>query len=741
MHLLRPVLFSLLGVVLAAGSLSAQSAGAGGPADEYFRGYILKGEAERMEQSGDALGALAKYRQAQEIFDSIAKNYPVWEAEMLTYRRQKLNDAIARVEAQPASSSPAPAAQDAPEPEPSARQGPLPTIKVKPAPLANPGPVTAAPLPATNALLPVPESASQPGVADGLPSLSEFFNNYERAYKNRFEQLDRQNKQYEGDLVKWQKWYEWASGELRTSKDTIDSLTERGAQLEKAVAQMERDAKAGRANSAELTQLKQQQAQTTAELAQARAKLAAAQKAVSEGAGKLAEATDALTKMRSERDSAVKDREGMAAERDAAQKKADAAGKERDKLAAETLGVKTELDNLKRATGAGSSKAMLAKNEQLRKELDEARAMIEKLKGDVTKKDAEITQLKGQLAGVQGELANLRKENAAYQTQVSELTLQLKDVQSKMETKTEQPPGLLAENQMLRGIILRQLRAQARQQEAKTNIIAELQKTENASKDLLQQVEELSTARVTLTPDEEKLFTDPQLKEALGTSGFQATLMASSTGKSPNNAPAAAPSPEAEKKSDSSSPAALMEKGNRALQDDKLAEAAAAYEDLLRAEPKNASALIGLGSARMREGKYAEAEVALKKCLKYEPDNDAAHFTLGITHFKQDHFKESMSSFESSLDKQPKNARAHHYLGIIASKMSLLPRAEREFKTALAIDPAYGDAHFNLAVLYISWDPPKWEEARSQYADAIKKGVKADPNLEKILDGKAVSAR
>ena len=713
MNIFRSVLLNFIGSLLLAGPMSAQTTAAGGAADEYFRGYILKGEAERVEQAGDLQTALAKFRQAQEIFDSIAKNYPVWEVQMLTYRRQKLQDALTRVEnkiaAPAAAPSPAPASA-APMPDPAQGFG-------IGSPAAQAGITPAAPQSPTG----------------GLPSLSDFLSNYEQAYKRRFEQLDQQNKQYEADLMKWQKWYEWASGELKASKETTNALAQRGAQLEQAVAQMEREAAAGRANAGELKALRQHQAETAAQLLQAQQKVATMERTAKEAAQKLADASVALTKLQGERDMAVK-------ERDEAVKKADTAGSERDKLAAESLGMKTELDKLKRTMGGSSNKEMLARNEQLRKDLDAARAQIATLKGDLTKKDAEITQLKGQLTSVQGELTTLRQQNAAYQTQVSELTLQLKDVQSKMDGKTPESPEMLAENQMLRGIILRQLRSQARQQEAKSNVIAELQKTENASKELLQHVEELKTARVTLTPDEEKLFTEPQLKEALSGSGFQATLMASSTEKSEGSKGA----------SDTSSPAkagapgsasALMEKANQLLQDDKPVEAATAYEEVLRAEPKNTSALIGLGSAKMRAGKYADAEVALKKCLTSDPENETAHFTLGIIYFKQDRNKEAMTSFEKSIVKRQQNARAHHYLGIIATKMGLMDRAEREFKTALAIEPAYGDAHFNLAVLYVSWDPPKWDQARSHYSDALKKGVKPDANLEKILNGAAVSAR
>ena len=108
---------------------------------------------------------------------------------------------------------------------------------------------------------------------------------------------------------------------------------------------------------------------------------------------------------------------------------------------------------------------------------------------------------------------------------------------------------------------------------------------------------------------------------------------------------------------------------------------------------------------------------------------------MAVTYFKQESWKDSMTFFEKSLDKSPQNASARHYLGIIATKLSLMERAEREFKTALAIDPNHGEAHFNLAVLYATWDPPQWDKARESYTAALKKGVKPDQSLERLLEG------
>ncbi len=127
-----------------------------------------------------------------------------------------------------------------------------------------------------------------------------------------------------------------------------------------------------------------------------------------------------------------------------------------------------------------------------------------------------------------------------------------------------------------------------------------------------------------------------------------------------------------------------------------------------------------------------------------DPDNEPASFHLGVTQFKQQHWNDAMVSFEKSLSKRPQNASARHYLGIIATKMNFMERAEREFKTALAIEPKYGEAHFNLAVLYVTWDPPQWAKAKEAYDEALKAGVAPDDALEKLLKNspaKSVSIR
>jgi tetratricopeptide (TPR) repeat protein len=271
---------------------------------------------------------------------------------------------------------------------------------------------------------------------------------------------------------------------------------------------------------------------------------------------------------------------------------------------------------------------------------------------------------------------------------------------------------------------MRQIRLQDMQQIQKEAVIADLSKMENVSKQLLEQVEQIGAQRIALTPEEQKLFTLPQLQEINGVAGIQGTVMAKAGDRS--SSPAVDP---AAKSLD-----ALVEKGNSLLEGQKYTEAIAVYEDVLRTDPKNASGFAGLAWAQLQTSKLEEAEITLKKALAYDANNPTSHYMLGVTLFRRERMNEAMASFEKSLELNGKNARARHYLGVITSKMGLAERAEREFKSSLAIDPSYADAHFNLAVLFITWDPPRWDDARKHYKDALEKGLKADPNIERLLN-------
>lgn len=681
--------------------------------DIYLRGFTINNEAVRLEKSGELDLALTKFNQAAELLGTVEKNYPAWQPEFRANRQMEIQKAVTRIQTAISHKAAVVTATPAPTPAPA----PMPGLATPPAPgVLAPG---------------APAMPSAPGA---LPSLGDMLSQWEAMYKQRMLELETKNNQMQLDLGKWQNWYQWASGEITTARVQNDALGKKSAALEQNILQMGKDVEEGRVVRAQLDKLMEEKMAVDLEMRKTGQRLMAAENAAKEASQKLVEASTRITAVEQERDKILKERDQVVKERDTAMQQRDDAAKqrevavkERDAASARSLGLQAELDEAKKKSGSAEMKRLVAENERLKKELTEVEKQVATLKADVTRKDQEIVTLRGQLTGLQGQLAELRKESGAYQTQVAELTKQLKEVQSGMDAKIAATPELTQENELLRTIIMRQLRTQHRQQAAKDLMIAELQKMENASNDLIKQVEELKNARMILTPDEEKLFSDPVVRELLGPKGVQATLIANATPDSDKKMAPAAPG----------SVEKLITQANETYMNKDFEGSAKLYQDALRAEPKNVTALIGLGMARQRDNKHAEAEVALQKALAYDPVNEPASFALGVTYFKQERWKDAMTYFEKSLAKRPDNASGRHYLGIIATKLSLLERAEREFKTALAIDPAYGEAHFNLSVLYVTWDPPQWDKARAEYSEAIKKGVKPDANLEKLLeDGK-----
>ena len=703
MHLFRSVL--LLAALLLA-SLTSLAQAPVDPADEYFRAYLLNNEAERLVTGGDLQRALDKYQQAQVIFDGIAQSSPSWQPDMLKFRRQRLETALTDVQAKIASG-----ASKVPAPAPS---GQAPVSAPTPAQPVTPATAPMPPLTPTAAATPPPASTGDP-VQDAVGMLqraleqksSAIQDNLTRALASVGEgamRLEAMTRLKDEAVKQRDQYYLQAAGEHQ-----------KAVGLEAKVSELEKAVKNG-ASKAELEKARKDLADVKEQLEDTTERQKKAETAVSNLTKRLSESEVSLA----------------------------AAQKERDELKAKPA----VPDNMKQ---------LLQEKEKLEIQLAEAQKQIVSLKEDATKKDAEIAGLKGQLVKVQGDLATLRRENGALETQVADLTLELKKINDvkadPSKAKPDDMPKIMAENQLLKGIVMRQIRQQARMQEQKRLVIEEINKSANSSKSLIDQVEQMAGQRATLSDEEKKLFSTPQLEAMNDIADLKGTFVAQAdppATKEPAKGTAGSPppptqsqkaepkkdSPKADAKSDTKVIDDLMEKGNKLLAEGKLTEAEAAYQDVLRADPKNTTGLAGLAWSRVQQNKLEDAEATLKKAISYDDKNSSAHYMLGVTLFRRDKSQDAIASFEKSLSLNSKNARARHYLGVITSKLGLTDRAEKEFKSALAIDPDYGEADFNLAVLYATSDPPKWDLAKKHYQDAIKKGVKADPNLEKLLNGK-----
>jgi tetratricopeptide (TPR) repeat protein len=703
--------FLMLGTLVPNG-LQAQVAEVDEKAERYLDAYMMYNDGERTEKEGNLEEALRKYREASGVFDSLAKTDPGWETNMIGMRRRKVADSMARVQGmlQRAPSTVAPVSEGAmpgPSPAPALNGEPSGGLAVTPS-VETKGPPEVGTWGAGGAGV-IGEGAGE------VPSLGEFLQQYEKQVKLKMEGLQRKNLEMEGALRKWDDWYRWASKEIQVARTEKEALAASTAEMEGRVKQMQREVDAGSATQGQLDTLLKEKVALLALEKTNNQRLATAEATAAEAAQKVSAASAELNAV-------MKERDQLKLEKEAAMKDRDLAQASEKKLMAEVAEMK------KSRPDEEALKKLTAENERLKGELEAGKLQVTALQEGVTQKDAEIASLKKELGVIQSQLVSLQKENTTYQTQVSELTTQLKELQQGM-AKTDSGAGS-EESAMLREVILRQLRNQARQQQAKALVIEEMKKMEGASAELLARVQELDAGRMTLTEEEEALFTDPQAQELLksGSGAVKAKLMASGDAGS-----AAGVEEKTSTVTGDGVLAKLLAEGEQAVKAKDYTKAVEAYKEAVRASPKDVDALLGLGDAYQRGGQFEEAEAALKKCLEYDPDNAVACHALGLTYFRANRLNDAMKAFEESLARDSKQALAHHYLGIIASRLKQAPRAEKEFRTALAINPDFGEAHFNLAVLYIGWDPPQIDKARTEYQSAISKGVVPDDNLQKLL--------
>ena len=204
------------------------------------------------------------------------------------------------------------------------------------------------------------------------------------------------NSQMQVDLTKWQQWYQWASGEITTARADKQALESKTAKLEESIQAMKIEVAAGRATQQQLDVLTKEKIGIEVEYKKVVQRVAAAENASKEATQKLVDASTRVAdveqernKMMAERDAAIKERDAAKTARDELTQKTESVTKERDTLSAQNLGMKTEIEALKKEKPSATSaemKKMLAENDRLKTELEAAQKQIVTLKSDATRK-------------------------------------------------------------------------------------------------------------------------------------------------------------------------------------------------------------------------------------------------------------------------------------------------------------------------------------------------------------------
>ncbi len=375
-------------------------------------------------------------------------------------------------------------------------------------------------------------------------------------------------------------------------------------------------------------------------------------------------------------------------------------------------------------------------NSALRTKLTSAEDSLKKaaggeLAGEMSSLRGQVDALEKKLAEANGKSAELTRANEDYKKQISSLTAQLQ--QTGAAGKSD---GALAkENTMLRGILDRQLKEQARREAARRLVLDEFKNLAVSTEALKTQMDVLSSPLVALTNDEESMLkvSAPSLVAAEPAAPAAAATTGTATLASPAEKPVSPESfsekpriPEEFKETAAKATALYNEK--------KFDESAAAYEQILVKYPQSIYALSNLGVVRFQQQKYPEAEKALREAIRVAPNDAFSHSVLGISLVQQEKYDDAIQVLSRAVALDPNDAKTRNYLGISSSRRGLQEAAEQECTKAIELDEGYGDAHFNLAVIYATKTPPTKELAKRHYNRALELGVPKDPELEKLLN-------
>jgi len=699
------------------------------PSEVFLKAYMTSQQGEKLEHENNFREALAKFRFAGSLLDQLRKSHAEWQPAIVEYRSRKIGESILRVEAKAGTQ------RDLNASAPVAGSN-----------IASPAlPEKAGPAESNTELVP-PPAGPNPVTSTTPPSNDAAIQEATKRLRSRVEDLEAQLQKSHGDLTAAQKEKEVVAAQLQ---ETNAKLAEAQKEEEKT-KQAERDVRdqlgkaqdslgklqsSGKSDSKAQEVLREEIAQLKKTLASAEASKVSAEKEKDAASLQLADATRQLAGVKQERDTAI----------------------------AQLKGSKDAQDHVQ---------TLIAENANLKEKLANAEKTVREIGEDKPKKEQELADVKKQLEQLRQQLTASQKQNQDFEITIADLRSDLDEATAEVEkakltgSNAEETARLTKENDMLRGIVIREREEEARRDQARKLMLAEFDKLKIKSDALVQNIQLLAQPVTKLSNEELALLRQPVV--TISDSNPTAIKASFAVAKRTSTVPVTINNPDAKKNSDEDEslpappetvnsassitdnppgpnvettfqpgvPKELIPLAREAKENfdrGKYRAAERQYHDLLEKSPNNLYSLSNLGVVLFRTGKLKAAELTLKKAITIAPKDEFSRTTLGIVFYRQSKFDEALTELTKALAINPKSATAHNYLGITASQKGWQEAAEKEMLAAIEVNPDYADAHFNLAVVYATSNPPSKELAKRHYSKAISLGAEPDPSLEKML--------
>lgn len=791
MNAARFVALLALVVALTPG-LSAQD----DPAGQFFAAYQEYQRAERLEREGRNEDAIAKFRFVAAQLGQIKSQNPDWQPLVVDFRLRKTQEAVLRLEGSLASPTLGPPPDLAStEPEDDTLPPVQSTRRDLPAPSG----------PTISIAPPSETAAEEPAPAATDIVLREPPSGDVDQLQRQLDMEKQRNEELQAQVQRGEAEFNSVSMELEKTKVTVVDLTtqlrnmqEAGAPAaEGAAPQEELDRLSGKAKELEETlaaadeekaQLSERVAESERQIEELTAKMSAAQEEAEKAKADLAGVQGEIDSAKAEAEQAKARAGELETERDEARKEAETVRGEVQTLTARVTELEEERTQLIAARDSAQQEAAEAKtaleksadlieaNKQLEQKLAEAAERISGMETDAAEKteliaslNADLEKVREELTGAQAKLQEDRERFDKLQAVNDQLLKEYDQVTGALaavklgEVTAADAKLVQQENEVLRGIIMRQIKEQARREQAFRLAQEEMERLEIRSDTLNDKINELAKPTLDLTAAEQEMLKRPVVTllddgdtDATTVSAQVELIKPRSDEEEPSADPAAVEVTEATADTVSETvevaatetavpeatpapaardgeTAALVAEAREAFVSGNFAKAEELYQKYVGLQPDNVVALANLGVAQFRQGKLTAAQLALERAIKADPNDAFSLTTLGAVMIEQSRIEDAIGYLERANESKADDPITLNYLGVASSQLGQFGKAEQSLRRAITVNPDYAEAHFNLAVIYATAKPPSIALAKRHYEKALELGSSPDQRLATML--------
>jgi tetratricopeptide (TPR) repeat protein len=689
------------------------------PSDVYFQGYLAARAGEQLEKDEDFVGALNKYRQARELFDSVLKFYPDWKGDMVQNRRELTVESMTGVQEKAGEKIQKDRGVIAELEGGDKVGGELvdPGKDVKP---LRPGVLEVDPLKARRLK---DAEAELERLRDEIAKAEAASKQSSRNTATTAEDLRKQNQMLLGQLKAVQKEVSSLRSQMASApmEGAIKSLNQRIDQLNQEKQVMSLALKSSRADHIEAlskieiltadvelmqkqaTDMRQKQADMKRDLeterqvanevvaGQLRQKMQV-ERALEEKNKLLEVANQQISGLRKELE------ESRAAFADL-QEERDGLLRERDHMAA-----------LFKLNESGQIQELIEQNVGLEKLLREAREQVERLNLDNNAAKDDIVEAQRNLAIAKSQINRLHYEKREQDKRIAELTEKLRNEELLLTSgEVKADPE---EVEILREVIRRQLRLQERRRQAKELLVDAVRSLGQEDDRLREAIELFDGTELELSPAEQKLVADQDVDGEFVSPTFA---------RDPKTVGLATAKLNVELES-------YNRAANKAYLSERYFSARELFEMMIEQHPGHIAAICRLGVVHIKLQEPVNALASFQKAIDLDNSNPYANRMLGFTYMQLDDLAMAKRHLQRAIDLAPDDAKSYVLLGTVCYRLGNADQAESQFKGAIAADPMPSEPYFNIAM--ICANQGRMKDAKQYYSQALERGAVPDQSLQ-----------